>query len=134
MFHEHMDTVKVSYERWQTSQGLYQTSVNTLTEELGFSKSSDLKKNVLLLKWLKGGHRLFSWSVSLELKEIMKQSFYTVTESQVECAPERKLVLPPSELCFRRQKGLSWLSGMLRPRSWRSSISRRRRRKFILNW
>lgn len=41
MFHEHMDTVKVSYERWQTSQGLYQTSVNTLTEELGFSKSLD---------------------------------------------------------------------------------------------
>ena len=41
--------------------------------------------------------------------------------------------MPPSEFCFRRQKGLSWLSG-IRPRSASSSISRLRRRKFILNW
>lgn len=50
-------------------------------------------------------------------------------------SPDRKLVLPASGFCLRRQKGESRLSRFSRRmRSCSSSSSRRRRRKFIRNW
>lgn len=49
--------------------------------------------------------------------------------------PERKVAcFLGSWFCFRRQKGLSWLSGTKRDFSVSSSINLLLRRKFIRNW